>query len=255
MTRVCAFCRNAKLSNEHIFPGWLRTILPEQENWRAQERARIFRPGTAEEKRLLIAPRKISEPFTESRVKRVCRDCNHGWMNELELQVRPALTRLVKGEAVHLSAEDVRTLAACATKTTMVFEFTDPGSQAYRELEHRWLREEREPPAGTLVWAAALEELNDWGVRAEHMGILIGPRGLDINLPCNTQQTTIGLGRVLLVVIHSLSTALPMPPFESMGGTMPRLWPGPHELTWPPQHALPDQMAWFVHGSLAFIAT
>src|SRR5438128_2367678 len=122
MRRNCVFCGAAGVSEEHIFPRWLRHALPPLEKFRGQERSRTYWPGQAQEKQLLIAKREFQEPFTENRVRRVCRACNHGWMNELEMTIRPMLTTMIHGDPVQMTPANCANLALWATKTVMLAE-------------------------------------------------------------------------------------------------------------------------------------
>jgi hypothetical protein len=245
--RTCAFCGAAEVSEEHIFPRWLRHALPPLELFRGQERSRTYWPGQAQEKRLLIPKREIQEPFTENRVRRVCRACNHGWMNELEMTIRPMLTTMIHGNPVQLTPDDCAKLALWATKTVMLAEFTDMGSMAYSDADRHFLYEKREPPKGTRVWTASLADLDDWGVRMQHWGMLAGSSNIDD--PCNVHQTTIGLGRLLLGLTHTLDY-LPVPPLDRI---MIPIWPDPQLRSWPTNHPLHDFMAWQVSEALAFL--
>ena len=86
-------------------------------------------------------------------VKHVCRDCNNGWMSELEGCAKPILTPLIFGAASVLDGQDQITVACWAFKTAVVFEATRIGRPKFYTLEERrHLREDAVPPRRTSVW-------------------------------------------------------------------------------------------------------
>jgi hypothetical protein len=257
MRRLCAFCSMQEVSREHVFARWLRHALPEQLPERGQNRMRVFWPGSSHHKMLELPMRTISEPFTETRVRWVCRSCNNGWMARLEEEVKPLLTALIRGQEADLGAKDLRLIAAWATKTTMMHEFTDAGSQAYGAVEHRWLKERLEPPAGTMVWAGALRTLGDWALRAEHAGLLYRESDTThMDDPCNTGQTTLGLGHMLVTVGYSRVDAMQRSlNFDWTRGRLIKLWPSPEATTWPPQQTIDDALAWAIGTYLVYLAS
>lgn len=239
---TCAFCGRPGLTLEHVFPQWLVGALPTQEAWRGQDRFRVIWPGQAQP----LPRREIPESFTKSRVRCVCRSCNGGWLSDLETKVRQLLSAMIQGKAQTLPATECVTLATWATKTTMMVEFTDLDSHAYRPGDRSWVRERHQPPMGTTVWASPLLLSDEWGLRAEHSGLLIGDQATDISLPCDIQQTTIGLGQLLFVVAHAPPPRTALPPLHMLIPSMRLLWPGPSVVEWPSGPPLAPETAWEV---------
>jgi hypothetical protein len=58
-------------------------------------------------------------------VRCVCADCNNGWMSELEDEVKPVLTPLLKNHRTTLTRDDQILLATWATKTGLVHQGRD----------------------------------------------------------------------------------------------------------------------------------
>lgn len=226
-------------------PRWVSGILPMQEADRAQERVRVFRPGTDRRTELSLPNRAVREAFGAHQVRAVCRSCNQGWMNQVETEARPALTPMLTGHKTHISAVDSHIVAIWAVKTAMVAEVTDPGTAGYHDADHVWLRERREPPVGTEVWAASQETNDEWSLRYQHVGFLVAPPDR-IDDPCNAQMTTLGLGNLVLAVIHAPAGSPPRPPLESLRGAAVKLWPDPHPVSWPPPISLPPHIVWMI---------
>lgn len=251
--RSCLFCGGRPLTREHIIPRWMTDVLPEQLRWRAQDQAVILFPGTGEEVGERMRTREVAEKFNDATVRWACARCNTGWMNDIETAARPSLSRLIRGEACTISADDVAAIATWAVKTTLVAQVT--GQQpAALESVCRSLFEARVAPDDSQVWMAAVD-WDDWALRIETPTVLFGtdrPTLDVISTPCNTVTGTIGLGHLLLHVGITTSPTLVFPPLEVIyGSPMTKLWPHPQELDWPTGPALPGWAAWDVSRSLA----
>jgi hypothetical protein len=106
VTRVYFFCGGTPLSLEHVFPQWLTAVLPAQVAWRGQDTAVHYIDGLGGT--TTPESREIREQFNAATVRRVCRRCNHGWMNELEGAVRPILTPLIRTDPPTGRGTDIR---------------------------------------------------------------------------------------------------------------------------------------------------
>lgn len=87
----------------------------------------------------------------------ICKDCNEGWMNDLEAAVRPFLTEMIRtGTPRQLTLEQQASLAKWSVKTTMVFEFRGDTTPFYTFEQRNDLRHNR-IPAATLIWVGRYE--------------------------------------------------------------------------------------------------
>jgi hypothetical protein len=189
----------------------------------------------------------VAEPFNAMTVNRVCRACNHGWMNDLELAARPTLTSLIRGEALSYDADAARTLATWVAKTCLMAEFTHPESNATPSAHYRWLFERREPPPLMRIWAAP-NCGPDWALRMEHVAALYGdPVSGEVDRPYDAHSPTIGLGHVVFCVIGRMDERFPTPPIEDIPPfSAARLWPDPHSCDWTLDAPLYDESAWLL---------
>jgi hypothetical protein len=248
--RVCVFCGASPLTREHVFPRWLTAVLPEQERWRGQTTVTAI-GEQVNDLDLPLASRTMGERFTEATVVRVCAPCNHGWMNDLEREVRSDLTLLVEGATGLVPAKRSSSLATWVAKTCLMAEFTHPESATSTPEDYRWLHKYRLPPPGMNIWAFPTETA-DWGVRMQHLGWLYGePNQVDTSEPCNTRSTTLGLGRVAFCVTATTSAGLSLPSFDDIPplGAV-RLWPATEAIVWDRQSPLGDEDVWFVSDFL-----
>ena len=97
-----------------------------------------FRDGREEED----GPTGKSGNAFNIQVRAVCVPCNSGWINRRESEVRPFLERMIKGEPVTLTPQDVETLAKRCAQKFIVMEHAALGTAvtpkkdnvAFREL-------------------------------------------------------------------------------------------------------------------------
>lgn len=80
----CFFCgREVKLTREHVLPRWMRRPLEDEPRW---ETSLWFRSSLPVEGSQPLRRRR-----TDNVLRRVCANCNSGWMSQLEGGVRPLL--------------------------------------------------------------------------------------------------------------------------------------------------------------------
>jgi hypothetical protein len=63
----------------------------------------------------------ITTPLVEIVTKRVCHECNTGWLARIESQARPVFTALLDGSAVRISETDRWIIARWFNKTILTF--------------------------------------------------------------------------------------------------------------------------------------
>src|SRR5262245_17714295 len=134
--RSCLFCTNPlpERAHEHVIPKWLIEYLGVRDEV-------LFQAIAQTEDGALLKQRT---PATQSFVEgRVCKQCNNGWLSDLENQARPFLTDLMSGQrTLHaLSAEERLLLARWAAKTAFVLSNAAPLEAVVSEDHPRTLKE------------------------------------------------------------------------------------------------------------------
>jgi hypothetical protein len=111
--RSCAFCgEKGDMSGEHVWPKWVRNvILPDRRGVGGYVWARAVPEGTDEIERVL---QRDNLALAQIEVKRVCKDCNTGWMHRIEDEAIPVLRRPIQGDPQTLHSEDVEVAASWA---------------------------------------------------------------------------------------------------------------------------------------------
>ena len=109
MSRVCLFCRNRAGTKEDAWPLWL-----------------ISSVGADP-----VAPTEfwhtVNEPpdcwvGPKFQTKKRCRECDNGWMSDLEVAIKPTMGELISDVALTLDEDQRRLLALWAVKTAMVIQ-------------------------------------------------------------------------------------------------------------------------------------
>jgi hypothetical protein len=114
MVKVCVFCGGIPLTKEHVLPRWLKVALDP-----TVRRHRYIRVSNG-------TVRQHDSTPLDAQVKIVCSDCNSGWMNQLEEDVRRFLPDLIQGNPCVLDTEAQRALASWSLKTMLMLQYTHP---------------------------------------------------------------------------------------------------------------------------------
>jgi hypothetical protein len=164
------FCgRDRTLSREHVFNRWLREHFGELTESDHVRRLVTEGADNAEE--------HIGAPF-DVVVRRVCRDCNHGWMQQMDNEVRPIMEPMLDGEPRTLSILDQNTVATWATKITLVFQAANIGRQAILGVaQYQWFEQYRQPLPGSHIWLCHYTDKQRWPFVAHQWGMTIASEG------------------------------------------------------------------------------
>jgi hypothetical protein len=188
MPDACLFCSGRANSKEDIFSVWMTREFTEVEGG--------FMPVT---RTVSQQPPRTWENWTIafSKIKAVCRECNSGWMSELEVQVRPLLSQMVRGQEIQLSESDQLDIATWATLKAYVFDSAAEFPSAVTRDECQLLRGQLRPPGNVRVFLAAYESGNQFAVTRIYATGPIGddPRGH------TAHATTFVIGHVVIQVL------------------------------------------------------
>jgi hypothetical protein len=121
MHKKCIFCQDdeRKITKEHLFPDWLSkmydsTVTGINEGTNAD--------GT-------IAYSYTSKIFQQT-ANSVCEVCNNGWMSQVENDVKPILSKMLRGKSFVLDKKSQIKLSTWAMKTMLVFNHENPSPPA-----------------------------------------------------------------------------------------------------------------------------
>ena len=133
------------MSKQHIFPDRLRRVLPRTDTahqlggWsRYTKRGKLVR---SEERR-----KNNQGSFANSRIRRVCKTCNNGWLKEMEEDCFPLVERLITGELEVLQRPEQRKIARVTTSIAMVGEWLHADFVYTTQAERENFKRTLEPP-------------------------------------------------------------------------------------------------------------
>lgn len=244
----CAFCGDDRtLTKEHVWPEWLIELLPPSKP--DGRNIRVLSEGDSGGYRQKL--RDEGPSGVDGTVRIVCENhCNNGWMSRLETEAKAIMEPLIFGRRAEMRLREQRLLSFWAVKTTMVLEYTDRTTRMTTTEQRRALYAGRETlalPEGTCVWIGSLARhtalTRSYSHRAAKFVRLGGglPLEPEPERP-NIQQTTLLIGRLVIVV---LSTTRPADGYKlDFGETSDRLHeiaPTPRHCRWPLTLELDDE--------------
>jgi hypothetical protein len=215
----CVYCGATRTTKEHVWPKWLRKILPD------------YTKTTYTHQRGDEPPRVWEDVAAAITVGVVCGDCNHGWMNDLENAARPLLEPMIAGRRTTLDKPEQRALAAWGIKTAMMLEQTNPATASIPASHYAFLHEHKEPPSTTFAWLAATD--------AKKYTVFYHGHGLDLHI--DHQEVPSAEGYVATIAIRHLAlqiigTQIEDAEFEqtgALGSAVSQIWPFRRSFRWP----------------------
>jgi hypothetical protein len=241
------FCgKAAKLTNQHVFSDCVRTVLTDP----SATGSLVYRQSKGPNGSPVAHSHQGD--WRDAQVKVVCRDCNSGWMNQLELAVRLFVPDLITGRPVILTRENQRALAAWTVETVLMLQHTHlrahqiaipPADYAAMFAEKspsqlmRVIAAFVEPPGrGTNVEATIeyLAEPRDMTAIATLMADNGEPDPQDLS----AYTATLRIGFLVLHVIRigSAQFVAGLSPGPAMRSYVTTIWPhADREHAWPPR--------------------
>ncbi len=231
MAKVCVFCGGTPLTKEHVLPRWLKVA---------------FDPTVRRHRYVRLSVdtvRHHEAPPLNEQVKVVCSECNSGWMNQLEENVRRFLPDLIRGNPCDLDAGAQRALSAWSLKTMLMFQHTHPADVrgVIPADDFRTFHEVREPTRSMLGRIGFMNHPPDDSVPL-------------VDTMCQGYATTetsgvawistlkIGCMVVQIVRAPDVAEGKRLAPFEVMPSLHP-MWPTEELIQWPLPAAIPyEQM-------------
>jgi hypothetical protein len=221
--RQCLFCDQTAKTKEHLWPDWVLRSLHVS--------------GPIRHSIGKSAPVLLAAPELQSRC--VCRDCNNGWMSQVEDQSRPLVGSLMHDISLWLDLSRQFAVAVWSVKTAMVVESVRGATHRpyYSSPEREQLRSASSVPTRTNIWLGRFS------------GNSIGAFGTDLRLDFEGIQgaahglaTTLIVGHLAIQVLSVRTVpAYNMRPIEvrPKNGAWDRLltsiWPAAGTVRWPPE--------------------
>jgi hypothetical protein len=237
----CIFCgrvagliddqgKTVSMSKQHLWPEWLQTPFPQTETSHASFQTRFRHlPG----KTLKIQPflQTHQGDVKARKLRIICKDhCNGGWISGIENSTKEFLIDLINAENFVLTENYQRLLALWLSVACIVWEFTDPPTQAIQPEDRDYVYCRREPPPNWSMWIGRYQG-SEWKTRYRHHGAYamkaesFSPNDIVGAQPSNSQTSSLLIGELFM---HVFSSTIPCDWEFEQGVNLPglfRLWP------------------------------
>lgn len=149
---ACVFCgAGGKLTEEHVFPQWLRRLVDLQVHERWLSTTEMSTDSRTD-------PERVAGSVYALRPRIACAPCNNGWMSALEERARPLVSPMVEGRGGGLTAAEVDVVTAWAQKTAMTAQWTLPGMITYTQAHRQAFASGPAPLQRTRAWIGRYTE-------------------------------------------------------------------------------------------------
>ncbi|MER6204530.1 hypothetical protein [Streptomyces sp. NPDC001642] len=230
MAKVCIFCGGTPLTKEHVLPRWLKVALDP-----TVKRHRYIRLS-------VDTARHHDAPPLNDQVKVVCSNCNSGWMNQLEEDVRHFLPALIRGTPCSLGVEAQRALSSWSLKTMLMFQHTHPSDvrNVIPESDFARFREVHEPTASMLGRLGFMNYPPDDSVP------LVDTLCQGYGTPQSGRVawiSTLKIGCMVVQIIRApeVANGSRLAPYEALPSLRP-MWPPAEPIEWPLPKAIPYEL-------------
>ena len=228
MARECVFCGTTPVTAEHAWPDWIDKEVP------------LRGPASVLHTPTQGAPYWRGQHIRSrnTRVRRVCKTCNEGWMSELEEAVKPILRPMLNGIARTLNDGEQATLATWAVKTAWMLDFIDSGHHPVVPKDHySILMNDKTPPAGVYVLAATYSGTK-YGHYWWQQSLRFPPEKTAGIPPPHGYFSTLCIGEVVIQVAGITAQG---PTIRNLDPShFVQIWPYVTRIMWPPPLVLSD---------------
>jgi hypothetical protein len=163
-TLYCLFCGRpwapgvVRKSKEHPLGDWIKKL---EDNHPPERRSfstgMVLREDLKEFQEITSVITHEKAPLLTLHTREVCKDCNTGWMSDLEELAKPTILMMAQsaksGIAIALDRQRAQEVALWAQKTALAYELTTSSPHVGTVAMGKILRE-GSPLRSSLVWAA-----------------------------------------------------------------------------------------------------
>jgi len=231
--RTCLFCgRSGRMSREHLWPKWAQETLDARR--RTQPIQNTLHDGDGP------PYRTWKQPAFSATLKRVCQQCNNGWMGDLEARVKPYARPMILGRSIALGLDAQKSLALWSYLKCLLFLAVDEEQTLKRAMTKAYPAFYEMQTKGQLPPHCSVFVARHVGLRVgqyQHR-LLAWPSGTPAAF---VQTLTIGELTVQSVKNYIRRAPLEMTRDARVVGADRRIWPTTGMFAWPPGLALSDE--------------
>jgi hypothetical protein len=200
---ACIFCGSPNVTKEHLLPEWV----PRAFQRSRRPRINVMRQSDAGRNETQYGPQQLAAKVS-------CRECNNGWMAQLDNRASQLIKPLVQGRRdVHLDPPARRELAAWALKTVVVNDLPITAGKSVLLPYAPALRTALAPPTFIQVWAGPPIAVFDGDFRI--FGVLPNHGVVQLGTGPAAKHITAHVWRLMLgytdLIIRPLFQWIPLP--------------------------------------------
>lgn len=232
------------MTKEHVLPAWLGRLYEGQTDFLNEA---TNSDGT-------IAYQYKSKAFDYT-INDVCMDCNSGWMSQIENDVQPILTKMLREKSFVLDKKKQQKLATWAMKTMLVANHNNPPKPAEqfipKEHYHAFYQQKQAMPDNILLlghipgrrFAPGAALANSRLTIGEHIQVhkeLVEEFQKKANAGRHTYGATFRIGNTVFQLIghnlvddsaHKVEMLIPPEPLRVLSPFSNKIrWPLPHSI-------------------------
>ena len=241
----CVFCNEEGVTNEHLWPLWMHSLLPED-----QKDSHISYITSTN----FIDGKKVSErekrehqgAVRHTKIRRFCKRCNETWMSVIEGGAMGILEDMMQSKTLRLSQSQLVKVATWFALKSMVFEYAGhPDSIAIPQSDYDYIRANKLPPPHWRIWIGS-HNVGSWIMRCFNqptVGAMLSD--IEANIAkvdgCNVQATSFGLLQLFAHIsssddprlVKQHDTAIDNRRAENGEHGLLTIWPFSGEIEWP----------------------
>jgi hypothetical protein len=241
---ICVFCGSLGVTKQHIWPDWLKKVIPREGSEHFQLLTKI---KATDPKLVTLQPELQSHngPTGSRKIRNVCAKCNNGWMSKLESSAKPILIDLMSSKKVFLDFDQQEILSNWIVMISIMAEYTDKATLAIPDNHRYHLMQNKPISDGWRIWIGTYSGI-EWKQRYRHQGGVVALKNIDhvTYFEVATQFSTFVIGSLL---IHATSTTIPnhYPIFDPrISDYLVQIWPRiAPSVTWPSPMIISDKNA------------
>jgi hypothetical protein len=218
------------MSGEHLWPHWMSPFIPKGAQDRHLETWESF-DGTRPTNR---EARERSGHITTKKLRRVCKDCNNGWMNHIDDDAKSSLLPMMFGNPIGLDRDGQRRVAEFVALKAFVFDNNSREDAVTTLAQRTAFMDRREIPTYTQIHLFHCgEDPWDWQFH-RHSGIAQSSNPSTPPHPRtkNIHSMSIGIGALFVYVLQAFAVDIEFR-FERLSSR--QVWPIVDDaIIWPP---------------------
>jgi hypothetical protein len=235
LRRACIFCgaEDRKISKEHLWSKWMRAHV--EGSGGSGTSGRLI----ASETGIVKSHERWPGNGFDRQVSGPCKQCNEGWMGDLEREVAPLLIPMLRNEVTQFRPEAQQTIARWATLKVLVAQQSHPsGKQTVPAARYRRFFVDRQLPSGAQIWIGRRNGEGSWPTDYQYHELFMTPGGEDEPTNPNAYLVAFSIGYLAFFYWgHELQHG-PVANLGEVASFVSQVWPATGVSSWPPQGLL-----------------